>query len=578
MYKTLAKSLRQYKKPSFLTMLFMALEVSMEIFIPFLMAKVLDRGLLTGDIQYVLKIGALMFVIACLSMVFGVLAGKFSSDAAVGFSTNIRQDVYENIQTFAFDNIDKYSSSSLITRLTTDITNIQMAFQMILKTIIRAPFMIVFAFIMASYTNLKLSLTIVFVIPIIGGLLIWLVYKVHPYFIEVFKKYDRLNRTVQENINGVRVVKSFVREDREIEQFKEASSDIKALFMRAEKIIALNGPVMQIAIYSTLLIVYWFGAKQVVGGTMSTGELTSFITYMMQILSSLMMMAMIFVMIVISEASVERVAEVLNEKASLTNPEQAVTTIENGDIEFRNVHFNYNTSSEEADLSHINLTIKSGETIGVLGGTGSGKSTLIQLIPRLYDVTEGEVFVSGRNVKDYDLVTLRDQIAMVLQKNTLFSGTIAENLRWGDEDASDDEIKRVANLAQADGFVQAFPEGYETVLDQGGTNVSGGQKQRLTIARALLKKPKILILDDSTSAVDTKTDAYIRRSFAQEIPDTTKIIVAQRVSSIQDSDRIIVLNEGKIDGIGTHEELLVNNAIYKEVYDSQVKGGTISEE
>lgn len=578
MYKTLAKSLRQYKKPSFLTMLFMALEVSMEIFIPFLMAKVLDRGLLTGDIQYVLKIGALMFVIACLSMVFGVLAGKFSSDAAVGFSTNIRQDVYENIQTFAFDNIDKYSSSSLITRLTTDITNIQMAFQMILKTIIRAPFMIVFAFIMASYTNLKLSLTIVFVIPIIGGLLIWLVYKVHPYFIEVFKKYDRLNRTVQENINGVRVVKSFVREDREIEQFKEASSDIKALFMRAEKIIALNGPVMQIAIYSTLLIVYWFGAKQVVGGTMSTGELTSFITYMMQILSSLMMMAMIFVMIVISEASVERVAEVLNEKASLTNPEQAVTTIENGDIEFRNVRFNYNTSSEEADLSHINLTIKSGETIGVLGGTGSGKSTLIQLIPRLYDVTEGEVFVSGRNVKDYDLVTLRDQIAMVLQKNTLFSGTIAENLRWGDEDASDDEIKRVANLAQADGFVQAFPEGYETVLDQGGTNVSGGQKQRLTIARALLKKPKILILDDSTSAVDTKTDAYIRRSFAQEIPDTTKIIVAQRVSSIQDSDRIIVLNEGKIDGIGTHDELLVNNAIYKEVYDSQVKGGTISEE
>ena len=578
MYKTLAKSLRQYKKPSFLTMLFMALEVSMEIFIPFLMAKVLDRGLLTGDIQYVLKIGALMFVIACLSMVFGVLAGKFSSDAAVGFSTNIRQDVYENIQTFAFDNIDKYSSSSLITRLTTDITNIQMAFQMILKTIIRAPFMIVFAFIMASYTNLKLSLTIVFVIPIIGGLLIWLVYKVHPYFIEVFKKYDRLNRTVQENINGVRVVKSFVREDREIEQFKEASSDIKALFMRAEKIIALNGPVMQIAIYSTLLIVYWFGAKQVVGGAMSTGELTSFITYMMQILSSLMMMSMIFVMIVISEASVERVAEVLNEKASLTNPEQAVTTIENGDIEFRNVRFNYNSSSEEADLSHINLTIKSGETIGVLGGTGSGKSTLIQLIPRLYDVTEGEVFVSGRNVKDYDLVTLRDQIAMVLQKNTLFSGTIAENLRWGDEDASDDEIKRVANLAQADGFVQAFPEGYETVLDQGGTNVSGGQKQRLTIARALLKKPKILILDDSTSAVDTKTDAYIRRSFAQEIPDTTKIIVAQRVSSIQESDRIIVLNEGKIDGIGTHEELLVNNAIYKEVYDSQVKGGTISEE
>lgn len=578
MYKTLIQSLRQYKKPSFLTMLFMALEVAVEIFIPFLMAKIIDRGLLERDMAYVLKIGSLMFVMACFSMLFGVLGGKFSSDAAVGFSTNLRQDIYENVQTFAFDSIDKYSSSSLITRLTTDITNIQMAFQMVLKTIIRAPFMIAFAFAMAAYTNLKLSLTILFIVPVVGVILVGLIYRVHPYFIKVFRKYDRLNQTVQEDINGVRVVKSFVREEKEIEKFKEASENIKSLFMKAEKIIAFSAPVMQLAIYSCLLLVYWFGAKYVVGGTMSTGELTSFITYMMQILSSVMMISMIFVMIVISEASVERVAEVLNEKATLRNPEKPLTTIENGDIEFRNVQFKYAKRSEEADLSHINLTIKSGETVGIIGGTGSGKSTLIQLIPRLYDVTEGEVSVSGHNVKEYDLVTLRDQIAMVLQKNTLFSGTIIDNLRWGNKDASEEEVQRVAKLAQADDFIQAFPDGYETVLDQGGSNVSGGQKQRLTIARALLKRPKILILDDSTSAVDTKTDAYIRKAFIEEIPNTTKIIVAQRISSIQDADRIIVLDEGKINGIGTHDELLKNNVIYQEVFDSQVKGGTIVEE
>lgn len=578
MYKTLIQSLRQYKKPSFLTMLFMALEVAVEIFIPFLMAKIIDKGLLEKDMAYVLKIGSLMFVMACFSMLFGVLGGKFSSDAAVGFSTNLRQDIYENVQTFAFDSIDKYSSSSLITRLTTDITNIQMAFQMVLKTIIRAPFMIAFAFAMAAYTNLKLSLTILFIVPVVGVILVGLIYRVHPFFIKVFRKYDRLNQTVQEDINGVRVVKSFVREEKEIEKFKEASENIKSLFMKAEKIIAFSAPVMQLAIYSCLLLVYWFGAKYVVGGTMSTGELTSFITYMMQILSSVMMISMIFVMIVISEASVERVAEVLNEKATLRNPEKPLTTIENGDIEFRNVQFKYAKRSEEADLSHINLTIKSGETVGIIGGTGSGKSTLIQLIPRLYDVTEGEVSVSGHNVKEYDLVTLRDQIAMVLQKNTLFSGTIIDNLRWGNKDASEEEVQRVAKLAQADDFIQAFPDGYETVLDQGGSNVSGGQKQRLTIARALLKRPKILILDDSTSAVDTKTDAYIRKAFIEEIPNTTKIIVAQRISSIQDADRIIVLDEGKINGIGTHDELLKNNVIYQEVFDSQVKGGTIVEE
>ncbi|MGI6156726.1 MAG: ABC transporter ATP-binding protein [Enterococcus lemanii] len=577
MYKTISKSMRQYKLPSFLTMLFLALEVSAEIFIPFLMAKVLDKGLMKGDMAYVLKIGALMFVIACLSMLFGALGGKFSSEAAVGFSTNLRHDIYKNIQTFAFDNIDKYSSSSLITRLTTDISNIQMAFQMILKTIIRAPFMIIFAFSMASFINLKLALTILIVLPILGGALIGLVFKVHPYFIEVFKKYDHLNRTVQENINGVRVVKSFVREEQEISKFKQASEDIKQNFMKAEKIIALNNPVMQIGIYTTLLLVYWFGAKYVVGGSMTAGELTSFITYMMQILNSLMMISMIFVMIVISEASIERVSEVLNEKPTLVNPTNPIMEIENGEIEFRNVQFKYNDSSEEADLSEINLKIKSGETIGIIGGTGSGKSSLIQLIPRLYDVSAGEVLVSGRNVKEYDLVTLRDQIAMVLQKNTLFSGTISENLRWGDQTASQTEIKHMASLAQADGFVESFPDGYETMLDQGGSNVSGGQKQRLTIARALLKKPKILIFDDSTSAVDTKTDAYIRRAFNEEIPNTTKIIVAQRIASIQDSDRIVVLNEGKIDGIGTHEELMAQNAIYQEVYASQMKGGAVDE-
>lgn len=577
MYKTLIKSLRQYKKPSYLTMLFMALEVAVEIFIPFLMAKIIDNGLIAGDLSYVLKIGSLMFVLACFSMLFGVLGGKFSADAAVGLSTNLRQDIYKNIQTFAFDNIDKYSSSSLITRLTTDITNIQMAFQMVLKTIIRAPFMIAFAFAMAAYTNLKLSLTILVIIPIVGFILIGLIYLVHPYFIAVFKKYDRLNQTVQEDINGVRVVKSFVREEKEIEKFKVASSDIKNLFTKAEKITALNAPIMQIAIYSSLLLVYWFGAKYVVGGTMSTGELTSFITYIMQILTSIMMISMIFIMVVISEASVGRVAEVLQEKATLTNPKDPIKTIENGEIEFRNVQFKYNELSEEADLSQVDLTIKSGETIGIIGGTGSGKTSLIQLIPRLYDTTEGEVYVSGHNVKEYDLVALRDQIAMVLQKNTLFSGTINTNLRWGNKAATEEEIQRVAKLAQADDFVQSFPDKYETVLDQGGSNVSGGQKQRLTIARALLKQPKILILDDSTSAVDTKTDAYIRKAFIEEIPNTTKIIVSQRISSIQDSDRIIVLDEGKINGIGTHEELLENNIIYKEVYDSQVKGGTIVE-
>lgn len=577
LYKTLAKSMRQYIKPSILTMIFLAGEVFAEMMNPYLMAKVLDRGFETKDIQYIIQIGLLMAVIALISMTCGILGGKFSSDASAGFAANLREDIYRNIQRFSFQNIDRFSTPSLITRLTTDITNIQFAFQMVLKTVIRAPFMIVFAFIMAAYTNLKLSMIILVVIPFLGAALIFLIYRVHPYFVKVFRQYDHLNQTVQEVINGVRVVKSFVREEKEIDRFKESSEQIKQVFMKAEKLIALNSPIMQIAVYSSLLVVYWFGAKFVVAGSMTPGTLTSFIMYMLQILNSLMMFSMIFVMIVISEASCERVAEVLTEKSTLTNPENPVTTIENGEIEFKNVSFKYYPEAQEADLTNISFKIESGQTIGIIGGTGSGKSSLIQLIPRLYDTTQGEVYVAGRNVKEYDLVTLRDQIAMVLQKNTLFSGTILENLRWGDKDASLAEVKRMASLAQADQFVSTFPEEYNTILDQGGNNVSGGQKQRLTIARALLKKPKILILDDSTSAVDTKTDAKIRQAFKEEIPNTTKIIVAQRVSSIQDADKIIVLDEGKINGIGTHEELLANNQIYQEVYESQVKGGRISE-
>lgn len=577
LYKTLAKSMRQYIKPSIFTMIFLAGEVFAEMMIPYLMAKVLDRGFETKDIQYIIQIGLLMAVIALISMTCGILGGKFSSDASAGFAANLREDIYRNIQRFSFQNIDRFSTPSLITRLTTDITNIQFAFQMVLKTVIRAPFMIVFAFIMAAYTNLQLSMIILAVIPFLGAALIFLIYRVHPYFVKVFRQYDHLNQTVQEVINGVRVVKSFVREEKEIDRFKEASEQIKQVFMKAEKLIALNSPIMQIAVYSSLLVVYWFGAEFVVAGSMTPGTLTSFIMYMLQILNSLMMFSMIFVMIVISEASCERVAEVLTEKSTLTNPENPVTTIENGEIEFKNVSFKYYPEAQEADLANISFKIESGQTIGIIGGTGSGKSSLIQLIPRLYDTTQGEVYVAGRNVKEYDLVTLRDQIAMVLQKNTLFSGTILENLRWGDKDASLAEVKRMASLAQADQFVSTFPEEYNTILDQGGNNVSGGQKQRLTIARALLKKPKILILDDSTSAVDTKTDAKIRQAFKEEIPNTTKIIVAQRVSSIQDADKIIVLDEGKINGIGTHEELLANNQIYQEVYESQVKGGRISE-
>ena len=577
MYKTLAKSIREYKRPAYITMIALALEVLMEMMIPFLMAKILDKGFAQQDIAYIIKLGIIMFVIAMLSMLFGVIGGKYSSDASTGFAANLRQDIFENIQTFSFENIDRFQTSSLITRLTTDITNIQNAFLMVLKTIVRAPFTIVFAFGMAAYTNVKLALTILIVIPILAAVLIGIVFKVHPYFLQVFRKYDTLNQTVQEDINGVRVVKSYVREDKETEKFKDATAAIKKIFMKAEKITALNSPMMQIGIYASLLLVYWFGAHYVVGGEMTAGQLTSFITYMMQILGSLMMVSMIFVMIVVSEASVTRVAEVLNEKSTLSSPADPLTELDDGSIEFRNVEFKYSDTQEEASLENITLSIKSGETIGIIGGTGSGKSSLIQLIPRLYDTTQGDILVGGHNVKEFDLVTLRDKIAMVLQKNTLFSGTIASNLRWGDQDATQAELEKAADMAQATEFIDNFPDKYQTRIDQGGNNVSGGQKQRLTIARALLKKPKILILDDSTSAVDTKNDALIREALLKDIPDTTKIIVAQRISSIQDADRIFVMDQGKINGVGTHDELIKNNAIYREVYDSQVKGGTISE-
>ncbi len=572
MYKKLFQSLRSFRKNSILTVIFIALEVAMEIMIPFLMAKIIDKGFETKDISYIIKIGSIMFFCALFSMTAGVLSGKFSSEAAAGFSRNIRKDVFDAIQTFSFGNMDKFSTPSLITRLTTDITNIQMAYQMVLKIIVRAPLMLLFSFGMALIINARLALTILAAIPLLGGALIFIVIKVHPIFLQVFKKYDFLNQIVQENINGIRVVKSFVREREEVKKFHVASEEVKKYFVKAEKILALNSPVMQFAIYTCMLLISWFGAKFIVAGSMTTGELMSFIAYLMQILSSLMMISMIFVMVVISEASIERVVEVLEEKSDLSNGPQPIYELENGAVTFEQVSFKYDPKAAKNDLENLDFTILSGETIGIIGGTGSGKSSLVQLIPRLYDVVSGVVKVGGKSVRDYDLATLREEIAVVLQKNTLFSGTILENLRWGNEKATLAEVQRACQLAQADSFIQEFPDKYETLIDQGGSNVSGGQKQRLCIARALLKKPKILILDDSTSAVDTKTDSLIRKAFREEIPETTKIIVGQRISSIEDADKIIVLHEGQVNGIGTHEELLRDNVIYQEVYYSQKKG------
>ena len=577
MNKTLLKSVREYKKQSILTPVFVILEVLMEVLIPFEMANIIDIGITGQDMPYILQRGAILVVLAILALVFGALAGKFGAEAGAGYAKNLRHDIFYKIQDFSFKNIDHFSTSSLVTRMTTDITNVQMAYMMTLRLLSRAPIMIVLSWIMTSRINMDIALMILAAIPILGFALIFIAKKAHKYFIKVFDEYDVLNNDVQENVNAARVVKAYVREDHEISKFHKISLKVFDLFTKAEKIVAFNSPVMMFVMYAALIGMVLIGGEAIVFGTMEAGELTSVIVYAMQILSSLMMVSFVFVMIMIAEASTERITEVLTEVPEMQNKENAVREVKNGDIDFDHVDFSYAGDENKLALKDANVHIKSGQIIGIFGGTGSAKSTLVQLIPRLYDVTRGSVKVGGVDVRDYDLESLRDQVAMVLQKNVLFTGTIYENIRWGDENASDEEVQRVCRLAQADGFVQEFPDGYNTMIVQGGNNVSGGQKQRLCIARALLKKPKILILDDSTSAVDTKTDALIRKAFREEIPDTTKIIISQRVSSIEDADQIIVMDGGEINGIGTSEELLKNNQIYREVYESQVKGSAQDE-
>lgn len=574
MIKKLASYIKEYKKASIATPIFVILEVVMEVVIPLLMARIIDVGIQNSDIHYILEMGILLIISAILSLTFGMLSGRFAAKASAGYAKNLRKAMFHKIQDYSFENIDKFSTSSLVTRMTTDVTNVQMAFQMIIRILVRGPMMMIFALLMVLSISAKLSLIFLIAIPILGAILFFIATKAHPIFEKVFKKYDKLNRVVQENLNAIRVVKAYVREDTEEKKFKEVNDEVYTNFKRAEKIVAFNSPVMQLTIYTCILFISWIGAKLIVGGDMQTGQLSSIITYAWQILSSLMMISMVFVMVIIAQSSAERIVEVIDEEPTIKNPEKPIKEVKNGSISFKDVSFCYSDEEDENKfaLEHINLDIKEGETIGIIGGTGSSKSTLVQLIPRLYDVTKGEITVGGVNVKDYDIHALRDSVAMVLQKNVLFSGTIAENLRWGKKNADLEELEDVCKLAQADSFIQEFPSKYDTVLDQGGTNVSGGQKQRICIARAILKKPKILILDDSTSAVDTKTDALIRKAFREEIPNTTKIIIAQRVSSIEDADKIIVLNEGKIDGIGTSEELLKTNEIYKEVYESQKKG------
>ena len=574
MIKELAKYIKQYKKDSILTPIFVIGEVVMEVVIPFLMAKIIDVGIQNSDLNYIFKIGIVLVVSAFLSLTFGMLSGRYAAKASAGFAKNLRQGMFYNIQNYSFTNIDKFSTSSLVTRLTTDVTNVQQAFQMIIRILVRAPMMLIFAFFMVFSINTTLAWIFVFTMPVLAVVLFFIAITAHPYFEKVFKKYDTLNRVVGENLNAIRVVKAYNREEHEEEKFGKVNNEVYNLFKKAEKIVAFNGPAMQLAIYTCILLLSWIGAKLIVGGTMQTGELSSIITYAWQILSSLMMISFVFVMIIIAQSSAERIIEVLNEESTIKNKENPVKEVKDGSISFKDVSFQYDDAraEDELPLEDINIDIKSGETIGIIGGTGSSKSTIVNLIPRLYDVIRGSIKVGGVDVKDYDIETLRNEVAVVLQKNVLFSGTIKENLKWGNKNATDEEIVRACKLAQADGFIQEFPDKYDTVLDQGGTNVSGGQKQRICIARALLKKPKILILDDSTSAVDTKTDALIRKAFREEIPNTTKIIIAQRITSVEDADRIIVLDDGKINGIGTSKDLLKTNAIYQEVYESQKKG------
>lgn len=571
MIKRLLQSVKEYKKASILTPICMILEVAMEITIPFLLAKLIDEGVTQNDTNVILKIGAELLITAFLSLFFGVQSGKFAATAAAGFAKNLRQDMYEKVQKYSFFNIDKFSTSSIVTRLTTDVTNVQQAFMMIIKGAVRAPITIIFAMIMSFTINAKIALIFLIASPILGGLLILVAKMAHPIFERVFNTYDKLNNVVQENVKGVRVVKSFVKEKTEINKFENVSNAIYKDFSKAETILALNNPLMQFTIYTCITLISWFGAKFIVGGSLTTGELTSLFSYAMQILSSLMLVSMIFVMVTMALESARRIVEVLEEVPDLEYPENPIMKVKDGSIEFKDVDFSYVKDKKKLCLKNINLKIEEGQTIGIIGGTGSSKSTLVQLIPRLYDVSGGVLKVGGINVKNYDIKTLRDEVSMVLQKNELFSGTIKENLRWGNKNATDEEIIKACKLAQADEFINGFPDKYDTYIEEGGTNVSGGQKQRLCIARAILKKPKILILDDSTSAVDTKTDSLIRKAFLEEIPNTTKIIIAQRISSVQDSDKIIVLDNGEINGIGTHEELLKFNEIYKEVYYSQVK-------
>ena len=576
MLKKLAQYVKEYKKATILTPVFVVLEVVMEVIIPLLMARIIDVGIQNGDVHYILEMGVLLIIAAILSLTFGMLSGRYAAKASAGYAKNLRKAMFYKIQDYAFENIDKFSTSSLITRMTTDVTNVQMAFQMIIRILVRGPIMMIFALLMVLSISTQISIIFFVAIPVLGVILFFIATKAHPNFEKVFKKYDKLNNVVQENVSAIRVVKSYVREDFEEAKFKEINDDVYKSFKKAEKIVAFNSPAMQTTIYTCILLISWIGSQLIVGGTMQTGQLSSIITYAWQILASLMMLSMVFVMVIMAQSSAERILEVIEEKPSIQNKENPVTEVKNGAISFKNVSFVY---SDEKDvnkfaLRDINLDIKEGETIGIIGGTGSSKSTLVSLIPRLYDVSKGSVTVGGVDVRDYDMHALRDAVAMVLQKNVLFSGTIAENLRWGKKNADLEELEEACKLAQADGFIKEFPSKYDTVLDQGGTNVSGGQKQRICIARAILKKPKILILDDSTSAVDTKTDAFIRKAFREKIPNTTKIIIAQRISSIEDADKIIVLDQGKINGIGTSEELLKTNAIYREVYESQMKGGS----
>ena len=573
MNKTLLKSVREYKKQSVMAPLLVVLEVFMEVLIPLEMAKIIDVGIAQGDMNYIIQRGVILVVMAMLALFFGVQAGNMAAVAGAGYAKNLRHDIFYKIQEFSFHNIDHFSTSGLVTRMTTDITNVQMAYMMSIRLLARAPIMVILSWVMTLLLNKKAALLFLIVVPVLGGTLIFIAKKAHPHFIKVFDEYDVLNNSVQENVNASRVVKAFVREDYEVKKFHGISQYVYNLFTKAEKIVAWNSPVMQFVMYTVVILLVLIGGKSIIGGQMETGELTSIIVYALQIIGSLMMVTFVFVMIMIAQASTDRITEVLEEVPEMQDRENAVKTVDNGEIIFNRVNFSYAGEGGNLSLKDINLHIKSGQTIGIIGGTGSAKSTLVQLIPRLYDVTGGQVKVGGVDVRDYDLKVLRDQVSMVLQKNVLFTGTIYDNIRWGDKDASEEEVKRVCRLAQADGFVQEFPDGYNTQIVQGGNNVSGGQKQRLCIARALLKKPKILILDDSTSAVDTKTDALIRKAFREEIPDTTKIIIAQRISSIEDADQIIVLDDGKVMGVGTSEELLKTNDIYREVYESQVKGG-----